>query len=240
MNSNDPNNVSTGEMIVSWAGNLPKVLSPLIPLLGAEKAMIAQSLILGLEAAVAVRQDLRRKRTEAVLAGLVDEVQRLGKEKLDSDFYRSASFLEMVERSMDVCKNDTSDANVEEALRVLRSAVKTEVIAPGAREYMCALAELSESELNLLKTLYRMQKGHPYSVASGDDSWYEKVRWQDLLKETGLQSSEHVYFMLNRISKTGFIIQNSPRNMGEVSEKSATFRITQTLEILMHSLEDKS
>ncbi|MNJ93354.1 hypothetical protein D3C87_110340 [compost metagenome] len=220
--------------------NLPKVVTSYTALVSPEMSLMAQSFLLGLDIAGAARQDQRNKRYETILKELASEVERLGKVKLDARLFKSPEFLNLLEQSAIVCFKANSDLNVQEALKILKTTVRAEEIKIGASEYMRALSELSEPELILLKTLYRMQKDHPYVLNSDDSSWYESVRWKDLLAETGMASSEHIHFMLNRIASTGFIIQNTPRTTDEVGEKGAAFRITSTLRGLMQSLEDNA
>lgn len=234
---NQQNNTIVADTVKSFFANSPKIVATIAGVLSPEMTVACQSLLLSLDVATSVRQDRRLKRLENLMQNLASEIESLGNPHMDAEFFKSPEFLNLIEQSVTVCWKANSEESLQEAVRILKSTIKTEEIQIGASEYMQALSELSEAEVVLLKTLYRMQKDHVYTISTEDSTWYDKVRWKDLLKETGMKSSEHIHFMLNRIARTGFIIQNTPRTLDEVSHKSAAFRITGTLRILMQSLE---
>lgn len=148
--------------------------------------------------------EITRKRIMGLFEELKKQTEEIDKKKINKDFFNTEEFFDLAIMAMDAAARTRSREKVKIYARVLLGAATTWPQPDHDPEtYLSILSEITPTELEILKALYRVQKdGPPKDVHI--TKWEQQNGWKRILSGFDLPEEE-VRLYLQRLERTGLV-----------------------------------
>jgi hypothetical protein len=149
---------------------------------------------------------IARNRLEDFLQRLLQHWESLEKEAVRSEYFETEEWYDLFYRALEEALKTRSEDKRDLIARILAAAsTDFEQSEYSPEEYLNLVATLTVKELEVARTIYKLQKGRDQSELETEEQWQTWVTHRDnIVGEHGVDPDD-LPFILDRIASTGLI-----------------------------------
>lgn len=179
-------------------------------------------------------QKIVNDRIVSLFNELKEEMSTLEDRMVDKDYINSEEFIDLFIRTIEAAAKTRSKEKIKLYAKLLKGAIKFQDRKKySPEEYLQVISELTITELEVVKAIYRQQK-QERRKDENELQWALRCGWEELEKECPSIPEEDFRFIFLRLRKSGLIqdLQNS-----YFYSKKVVFLISDVFRKIMKYLE---
>lgn len=189
-----------------------------------------------LDVVLASRGIVHQKRILELLKNLEEEMSLIKEERIDIAYLESEEFSDILLRVMEASLKARDRDKIRLYAKFLRGVVLfQDRHRISSEDYLAALIELTPSELEVARAIYKQQYDSEPNSDESDLQWAWRKGWNDLPNQVMSVLKEELPFILLRVQKSGLIRELSGSYVGYEGE---VYVITDAFRKLVHFIGD--
>jgi len=148
-----------------------------------------------------------QERTAKLIRQLSELLSDLDEQAIRRDYFDTPEGIDLLIQATELSSKTRSEDKRDLIARILAGATSTDAgkgeYSP--EEYLHVVADLTDKELMVARTIYSVQLGQNYRNTDAEDKWkaWEEQRYK-IIEKHGLDASD-LTLILNRIASTGLV-----------------------------------